>query len=108
MASAPSCIMSEASAGVAMPPRQSWGQAIASFGDHLDQLVGRSEIFRFGHEFFGPRVVRRRMALTTARMCRTASTTLPNRLRPWYGSSPPLRQCAAASPRSRAPHTRAP
>ena len=52
-ASAPSCMTSDASAGVAMPPAEKFGTGQLPFlGDHADQFVGRLVLFRFGIQLF--------------------------------------------------------
>ena len=54
-ASAPSCIMSAASAGVAMPPAEKFGTgSLPVCGDPAHQLVGRAEVLGLGHQLLGP------------------------------------------------------
>ena len=52
MASAPSCIMRAASAGVAMPPAEKLGTgSLPDCGDHADQFVGGLVVLGGGVEF---------------------------------------------------------
>src|SRR6266849_1966254 len=108
MPSQPSCIISAASAGVAMPPA-----AKLTTGRRPRRAVSSSRSegapIRLASmtSSSGPAPCSLRMALVTARMCRTASTTLP------VPASPLVRIIAApspmrrrASPRLRAPQTK--
>ena len=106
--SAPSCIISAASAGVAMPPAENsdHGQP-AVLGHVAHQVERRLEVLGGGGQLgLVERAPRRRISPPIERMWRTASTTLP------VPASPLVRIIAApsamrrsASPRLVAPHT---
>ena len=101
--SAPSCMHSAASAGVAMPPavKMHDGQA-AVLGDPLHELVGRAQVLGLGVQLVlaqraaggGSRPGSRACGARPRRRCRC-------RPRPSCGSSPRPRRCAAAPRRDR-------
>ncbi len=107
-ASAPSCIISAASAGVAMPPAAKFGTGQLALSRHEpDELVGRAELLGLGHQLLGRRARSGGGSPPcTARMCRTASTMLPVPASPLVriiAAPSPMRR--SASPRSRQPQT---
>src|SRR6267142_1922178 len=107
-ASAPSCIMSAASAGVAMPPAEKFGTgSLPAFATQRTRSYGAPRFLASVISSSGPSMVSRRMPEMTARMWRTASTMLPEPASPFVrimAAPSPIRR--SASPRSRQPQTK--
>src|SRR5262245_39770839 len=108
IASAPSCIMSAASAGVAIPPAEKFGTGGRRFAaTQRSRSYGAPSGFASVMSSSGPSAARRRIPVIRARMCRTASTMLPDPASPLVriiAAPSPMRR--SASPRSRAPQTK--
>src|SRR5437867_2053975 len=106
-ASAPSCIISAASAGVAIPPAEKFGTgSLPACATQRTRSYGAPRFLASVMSSSGDRTVSRRMPDTIARMCRTASTMLPEPASPLVrimAAPSPMRR--SASPRSRQPHT---
>src|SRR5437867_1944792 len=107
-ASAPSCIMRAASAGVAIPPAEKFGTgSLPALATQRTRSYGAPSVFASVINSSGASVVRRRMPETSARMWRTASTMLPEPASPLVriiAAPSPMRR--SASPRSRQPQTK--
>ena len=106
--SAPSCITSDASAGVAMPPAQnSTHRQPAGGGDDAHEVERRLQLLGRGRELGVRRACcRRRISARIARRWRTASTMSPVPASPLeriIAAPSPMRR--SASPRLVAPHT---
>src|SRR5262249_36518359 len=83
-ASAPSCIMRAASAGVAIPPAEKFGTgSLPAFATQRRRSYGAPRFLASVISSSGPSMVRRRTPEMTARMWRTASTMLPEPASPF-------------------------
>src|SRR5262245_50657082 len=106
-ASAPSCIIKAASAGVAIPPAEKLGTgSLPAWATQRTRSYGAPRVLASVMSSSGPSVVSRRTPPITARMWRPASTILPAPASPLVrirAAPSPMRR--SASPRSRAPHT---
>src|SRR5579884_2713797 len=106
-ASAPSCMTSAASAGVAMPPAEKFGTgSLPCSATYCTSSRGACSFLASATSSSRPSTVSCFISFTMVRMCRTASTMFPE------PASPLVRIIAApsairrsASPRLRAPHT---
>src|SRR5437667_655281 len=107
-ASAPSCILRAASAGVAMPPAEKFGTGSRPFAaTHRTSSYGAPSVLASVISSSAPSAASRLTPDTTARMWRTASTMLPEPASPFVriiAAPSPMRR--SASPRSRAPQTK--
>ena len=105
--SAPNCMTSAASAGVAMPPAQNSGtgsQPVSATSSITSS--GAPSSFAWAASCSLPSVPRRRMPSTIPRRWRTASTMLPVPASPLERmSAAPSEMRRSASPSDVAPHT---
>src|SRR5580704_15658523 len=106
-ASAPSCSTRAASAGVAIPPAEKFGTgSLPCSATHSTSSSGAPRFFASCTNSSLPSTVSCRISLMMVRICRTASTMLPDPASPLVRiMAAPSAMRRSASPRLRAPQT---